>query len=100
MRRKGEKPIERTWPDWDCGWHPVRRSIADRTGWFHAWIAQATTPWLVVARKSGVSIDRIAEIDRGATATADEIEAFAKVWNVDPGQVVTSIAQSRLAKPS
>lgn len=90
-RRKGERPVEKVWPAWDGDWHPVRRMIDDGDDWFRAWVFQAVTPWVRLARASGVPLARIVAIDNGDAPTADEIAGFAKAWDVDPAQIIASM---------
>ena len=97
MRRKGEKPLERSWPDWGPK-HPVAFAIETGDRWFYAWIAQANTPWDFLARRSGIEVGRIVSIDRGDYIRRSELAAFAEVWGVDPAQVIASLPDPALLR--
>lgn len=80
MRRKGERPFVRTWPEWGEG-HAIYRSIQEGEHWFAAWYGEAATPYVRLKKLSGVGLDRIAAIDDGDKLTRIELEAFARAWN-------------------
>ncbi|PZU56337.1 MAG: hypothetical protein DI547_16845 [Sphingobium sp.] len=95
MRRKGERPVEHQREPYGPG-HPVAQSIATGTGWFDAWTQQYCTPWEILARRSGVPVNRIAEICFGASITRSEVEAFAPIWHSEPEDVLASLPDRSL----
>ncbi|MCW1985624.1 UNVERIFIED_ORG: hypothetical protein M2348_001356 [Sphingomonas sp. R1F5B] len=90
MRRKGERKLERQWTPWGPG-HPVVRMMASGDSWFRAWQGQAGIVWPVIARRCGISMDRLMEMDRGAMPSAEEIEKLAKLWNCPAEDIERSL---------
>lgn len=80
MRRKGEKKLAKQWQPWGDG-HPVARAMRTGSSWWTAWTSQACTPWPQIERRTGITIARMFELDRGADPSADELAALAKLWN-------------------
>lgn len=98
MRRKGERKLERTWPDWGPG-HPIIRSINSGSPWFYAWLAQACTPMAVIERKTGIPQARQHDFDHGrALPTAEEIAALAVLWRC-PAEDIRASIEMGLAAP-
>lgn len=75
--------------------HPVARSIRSGSKWFDAWVAQMTTPYDKIMRKTGIAGDRLRQFSRGTDPKPDEIEALAVLWYVTPGGLLASIHQCR-----
>ena len=97
MRRKGEKPVVKSWQDWGPK-HPVANMIASGDPWFRAWCVQASIIPAKLAKLSGVEIGRINAIDMGDVVSRTELEAFAAVWGVDPAQVMASLPDPALLR--
>ena len=91
MRRKGERKLEKSWPDWGKD-HPIHNAIARGSGWFNAWYSQACTPWSVVERRTGIPADRLIVFDQGEIPTVDEIEALAMLWRCPVEQIIASLS--------
>lgn len=93
-RRKGfpriVKSVRHFTPD-----HPVAQSIDRGSHWFHAWVAQMTTPYDTITRKTGIARERLFEFSRCALPAGDEIEALAALWHVTPEGLLRSIEQFR-----
>jgi hypothetical protein len=95
MRRKGERKLTRTWPEWGPK-HPVARDVSTGGHWLDAWTAQASTPWEKLSRTSGLSIERIRAISQGDRLTRSELDGLAAAWKVDPAQVEASLGDPLL----
>jgi hypothetical protein len=91
--RKGERPIAKEvrayTPD-----HPVAKWIADGDHWMVAWVGQMCTPWATITKKTGITRERIGELDDGADPTPEEIEKLAALWWVTPEGLRRSIEQA------
>jgi hypothetical protein len=75
-------------------WGPlpaVAQAIADGEPWLLAWTLHSTTPYRLLARESGVSIQRLDELYRGAAVSMEELAALARVWRVDLKQVLPTL---------
>ena len=90
MRRKGEKPVVKSWPPYGAD-HPVSRAIATGDGWFGAWTRQAATPLVKLSKASGIDIDHLLAIDGGAHVTRAEIGALASAWRAEVEDVIASL---------
>jgi len=90
MRRKGEKPVVKSWPSYNDS-HPVSRAIATGDGWFGAWSRQAATPLVKLSKASKVDVERLLAIDSGAEITRAEIEALASAWRAEVQDVIASL---------
>jgi hypothetical protein len=90
--RKGEravaKEIRAYTPD-----HPVAKWIADGDHWLTAWVGQMCTPWQTIAKKTGISRERIDELN--AEPTPDELELLAELWWVTPEGLRRSIEEAK-----
>lgn len=75
--------------------HPVAGSITRGSRWFDAWTAQMTTPYVQIAKKTGIAADRLIVFSRGGFPDAAEIEALAALWHVTPEGLRASICQCR-----
>ncbi|MBL9071854.1 MAG: hypothetical protein JNM03_17870 [Sphingopyxis sp.] len=91
--RKGERPVPKVVRAYNEA-HPVAKCIADGDLWLRAWMVQMCTPWPSIARKTGLSIERIAELDKGAEPTQSEVAKLAALWWVTPEDLSLSIAQA------
>lgn len=94
--RKGERPVANEVKPYTPD-HPVARWIKDGDSWVMAWVGQMCTPWGVVAKKTGIAIERIDELDDGEEPTNDEIEALAALWWTTPIGLRRSIEDARPA---
>lgn len=90
MRRKGEQKLERQWMPWGPG-HPVVRMMASGDSWFRAWQGQAGVVWPVIARRCGIPMERMHELDRGGQPTEAEVQALAALWNCPVADIWASI---------
>jgi hypothetical protein len=89
-RRKGERPVPKQVVEWTFS-HPVAQAMRRGSKWFGAWIAEKTTPYQWLAKRTGLSIDRIREIDQGAGITRAELEALAEAWWITPAGLLASM---------
>lgn len=94
MRRKGEKKLETTWPDYAVD--SIRHMIGTGTNWLRAWSMQACSQLYVIERKTGIEADRLMEIEAGAPITRKELEAVAAVWSIDPERVIGTMPDGAL----
>lgn len=92
VRRKGERPVAKTWPEWGSGWHPVRRMIVSGDDWLTAWTNQSASPWGRVIKATGIPLDRLfAFVHSHERPTQKEVEALAAHWRTNADQVLASI---------
>lgn len=89
MRRKGERKVEKEWPPYAVD--SISHMIRSGTGWFQAWAVQASTPLATLSRMTKIEPARVDDIDGGAQITLDELQAFARAWNVDPAIVMSTM---------
>lgn len=94
--RKGERPVAKEVKPYTSD-HPVARWIEDGDTWLEAWVGQMCTAWVTIERKTGISIERIDELDDGEEPTDDEIAALAELWWTTPGGLRKSINDARPA---
>lgn len=92
--RKGERPVAKEVRAYNRE-HPVARWIADGDSWVMAWVGQMATPWGVVSKKTGITIERIDELDDGQEPTDAEVEALAALWWTTPAGLLQSIEDAR-----
>jgi hypothetical protein len=98
MRRKGEKPVASSWPPYGPA-HPVARMVADGDRWLLAWTMQCCVPYERLAKRTGLSLDRIYAIERGSTLSLIELQALAEAWKTDLTSVIASLPDRSLLKP-
>jgi len=79
-RRKGEQPVPQQLQRWSDD-HPVPRLIRDGDHWFGAWVGQMATPYVKLAKRTGIPIGRLTAIDRGDVVSRSELEALARAWS-------------------
>jgi len=89
-RRKGEQPVTKHVVDWTAG-HPVAHSMKTGSRWFNAWIAQTSTPYERLAKRTRISAERIREIELGASFSRAELEALANAWWITPEGLIASM---------
>lgn len=75
--------------------HPVAGAIRTGDNWFYAWASQKATPGPKIARATKIPKDRLSDLWRGAEPTDAEVEILARLWKIEPGDIVASIAFSR-----
>lgn len=92
--RKGERPVERRVVEYSPD-HPAASGIADGDHWMDAWLGQMCTPWETITRKTGISRERIEELNDDAEPTPDEIEKLAALWWVAPEGLRRSIEEAK-----
>lgn len=90
VRRKGEKPVPRYVRDWSPDL-AVAGSMRRGDRWFFAWMAQETTPYSKLSKRTRIPVERLAQIERGATLTRVELEALAKAWWITPEGLMASM---------
>jgi len=91
MRRKGEPKLEKQWWPWGPK-HPVVLCMKSGDSWFRAWQTQGGIVLSAIARKTGITFDRLMEMDRGALPSAEEIEKLARLWNCPAADIQASLA--------
>lgn len=94
VRRKGERPVVKTWATWNER-HPVHDMISAGDRWLDAWTAQAAISWPVLARRSGVPLGRLFAINAGAAPMIEEIRSLADVWKAPLADVCASLDMIR-----
>jgi hypothetical protein len=92
-RRKGELPIVKTVRDYTPG-HPVAKMIATGDFWVNAWIVQMTTPWTIIAKRTGIKERRLRAFEAGSVPSPAEIDGLAALWHVPPEGLRQSIDSS------
>jgi hypothetical protein len=92
--RKGERAVAKEIRTYTQD-HPVAKWIADGDHWLTAWVGQMCTPWQTITKKTGISRERIEELNDGAAPTADEIEKLAEIWWVTREGLRRSIERAR-----
>ena len=93
MRRKGEQKLEKQWMPWGPK-HPVHHMMSGGDGWFLAWQTQAGTSYPTIARKTGISAERLGEIEDGEPITRAEVDALATLWNASVDDLIESLPSS------
>jgi hypothetical protein len=93
MRRKGERKLEKSWQPWGPK-HPVHHMITGGDGWFLAWQTQAATSYPTITRKTGITAQRLGEIEYGEPISRAEIDALASLWNAPVGDLIESLPGS------
>lgn len=71
--------------------HPVARLIRDGDHWFGTWVGQMATPYVKLAKRTGIPIGRLAAIDRGDVVSRSELEALARAWSISAADLERSI---------
>lgn len=96
-RRKGERPVDKSqfYSPYDES-HPVARAIRTGSHWFEAWQFQNALPTVRLAKLSGISPDRIAQLTHGAPVLAEEVAALAAVYGAQPADIVASLPDPAL----
>lgn len=96
-RRKGERPIDKSqfYSPYDDS-HPVARAIRTGSHWFEAWQFQNALPTARLAKLTGISPSRIAQLSYGAPVLEGEVVALASVYGVQPTDIVASLPDPRL----
>lgn len=74
--------------------HPVAASIRSGSKWFNAWVAQMTTSYPVLTKRTKISGERLMQFSHGAEPSPEEIALLAEVWFVTPEGLRTSIDQA------
>lgn len=82
--RKGERPLVKEVRHYNSE-HPVAAWIADGDHWLTAWVGQMCTPWSTITKNTGITRERIEELNDGAESTPEEIEKLATIWWVTSG---------------
>ena len=98
MRRKGERPVAMSWPAYGP-WHPVARMIARGDRWLLAWTMQSCVPYERLAKRTGLSIERIFAIEQGSSLNLAELQALADAWKADLTSVIASLPNRSLLVP-
>jgi|KBSSwiStaDraftv2_1062776.scaffolds.fasta_scaffold66483_5 DNA-binding Xre family transcriptional regulator len=95
MRRKGEKPVVKSWPPYNAQ-HPVANMIASGDRWIAAWRFQSNLPMAKLAKVTGISMGRLFAMEHGDYVTYKEIEGLAEAWQCDPADIIASLPDPAL----
>lgn len=83
----------------DLSWNPyeaVAQAMALGDSWLTAWCSQSTVPFRRLDNEAKIPSTRLTAIDRGSPATMAEIDALARVWRVDPQDIITTLPSGAL----
>ena len=69
----------------------IAHQIKSGDSWFYAWLSQMGTPYVKLARLTGMKPARFQAIDHGDYLTRAELEALAKAWGASPDALVQSM---------
>lgn len=96
-RRKGERPVVHEPIVWSetCG---IARSIRTGDRWYQAWSVQQCLSEDRVARRTGISRERLRALWYDGSPTPGEVEALAVPFRTDPASLQASIDFARLAR--
>lgn len=94
-RHKGAQPIQHQRIPWGPA-HPVARSISTGSDWFGAWRAQMCTPTHRLTKLTGLSEERLRQIERGARFTRAELAVLAGAWRSTPADIEASLPDRHL----
>ena len=96
-RRKGERPVDRSqfYSPYDES-HPVARAIRTGSRWFEAWQFQNALPTVRLAKLTGISPGRLAQLSNGAPVLEGEVAALASVYGVQPADIIASLPDPAL----
>lgn len=91
-RRKRERPVDKSqfYSPYDDS-HPVARAIRTGSRWFEAWQFQNALPTVRLAKLTGMSPDRIAQLNHGAPVLVGEVMALASAYGVQPDDIIASL---------
>ena len=92
--RKGERRIVKEVRPYTED-HPVAVSIRSGSQWFNAWVAQMTTSYLVLTKRTKIASDRLMQLSHGAEPLPAEVELLAAAWFVTPEGLQQSIDQAK-----
>lgn len=76
---------------WGPG-HPVHRPIRTGDRWLYAWAMQACTPYPMIERKTGITVQRLLALEAGSAPTGPEYEALAELWRCPLDDLLASMA--------
>ena len=71
--------------------HPVHHMIATGSRWFDAWQFQHNLPNVRLVRAAGLAAERIYHLGHGGSVLRSEVEALAKVYGVQPEDIIASL---------
>lgn len=91
-RRKGERPVDKSqfYSPYDDS-HPVARAIRTGSRWFEAWQFQNALPTVRLAKLTGISPGRIAQLNHGAPVLEGEVALLASVYGVQTADIIASL---------
>lgn len=92
--RKGERRIVKEVRPYTDD-HPVAVSIRSGSRWFNAWVAQLTTSYPVLTKRTKIAGERLMQLSHGAEPSPAEVELLAEVWFVTPEGLRQSIDQAK-----
>lgn len=92
--RKGERRIVKEVRPYSED-HPVAVSIRSGSQWFNAWVAQMTTSYPVLTKRTKIAGDRLIQLSHGAEPLAAEVELLAAAWFVTTDGLRQSIDQAK-----
>jgi transcriptional regulator with XRE-family HTH domain len=76
--------------------HPVALRVATGDPWLRAWRLQALVRFDQLAPKTGISIARLFDIERGEAITHEELRAVARAIGADPADLIASLPDPAL----
>lgn len=96
-RRKGERPIDKAqfYQPYDST-HPVAHAIRTGSCWFLAWQFQYGFSNARLAKQTGMSSDRMYQLDHGAPVEVAEVEALAIAYGVQSSDIIASLPSPEL----
>lgn len=90
VHRKGERRLVKQVSPYTSD-HPVAQSIRRGSQWFNAWVAQMTTSFPLLTKRTKIATDRLMQLSHGDEPTAAEVELLAAVWYVTPEGLMESV---------
>ncbi|MAN10845.1 MAG: hypothetical protein CMN63_00235 [Sphingobium sp.] len=96
-RHKGERMVDTAqfYIPYGPG-HPVYHMIATGSRWFDAWQFQHNLPNTRLARATGLTPERLYQLAFGGSVSRSEVEALAKVYGVQPEDIIASLPDPAL----
>ena len=91
--RKGERRIVKEVRPYTDD-NPVAVSIRSGSQWFNAWVAQMTTSYPVLTKRTNITGERLMQLSHGAEPSPAEVESLAAAWFVTPEGLLQSIMEA------
>lgn len=96
-RRKGEKPVVHEPLLWSES-STVARAIRTGDGWLYAWVLQQNVPVAQLSRGSGLTIERLDTLWRGAPPSDEELIVLAEPLRTDAASLAASVDYANAIK--